>query len=205
MLRPLMRQGIAQLEELFVASKSDQDVLAQLEEELQHRQTSRAIALLVKVKSAKNNGSATGLAIASAQEATSIRRTSNSQPDLWKKSAVEPESLGSISVHDPAVATISYMANPSSVVDVPSLRSTSPINSVDIASTMSVTAAYAELKATPSSTWKSIEHTRRQLVQQAHPNRMATLSADQRTQALEKVKRVNAAYAVVRQFRWKAL
>jgi len=54
--------------------------------------------------------------------------------------------------------------------------------------------AYRLLKATPTSTWESIEQTRRQMVQQAHPSRVASLSPKKQTLARVKASRVNAAY-----------
>ena len=52
MQRPLMQQGVAQLEALFAASRGDLRVLKQLEDELTHRQVPRAVALLAEVQKA---------------------------------------------------------------------------------------------------------------------------------------------------------
>jgi hypothetical protein len=51
-----MQFGVSQLEELFVKSKSDADVLRQLENELQYRQVPRAVALLAKVRAVMRGG-----------------------------------------------------------------------------------------------------------------------------------------------------
>jgi len=61
--------------------------------------------------------------------------------------------------------------------------------------------AYKVLKATPGTTWESIEHIRRTLVHQSHPSRWKMLSAENRAQALTEAKRVNAAYAALSQTR----
>ena len=47
---------------------------------------------------------------------------------------------------------------------------------------MPVDDAYKLLKATPSSTWESIEQTRRELVQQASPARVSAMNAEKRAQ-----------------------
>jgi DnaJ-domain-containing protein 1 len=63
---------------------------------------------------------------------------------------------------------------------------------------MGVDEAYKALKATPGSAWESIEQTRRQLVQQAHPDCLASMGAEKRAQVQAAARRVNAAYAVLR-------
>jgi DnaJ-class molecular chaperone len=64
---------------------------------------------------------------------------------------------------------------------------------------MTVEDAYKILRATASSTWESIEQSRRQLVQKAHPDNVVGLSADKRTAIQSEAKRVNVAYNVLRQ------
>ena len=50
MSRPLMQYGVGHLEEMFTKGKADPKVLKQLENELQHRQVPRAVALLTEVR-----------------------------------------------------------------------------------------------------------------------------------------------------------
>jgi len=57
------------------------------------------------------------------------------------------------------------------------------------------------LKATPGSPWVSIEQTRRLLVQQAHPERVAAMSPDKRARVQAEARLANAAYALLRQVR----
>ena len=57
--------------------------------------------------------------------------------------------------------------------------------------------AYKLLKATPGSTWESVEQTRRLLVQASHPEKVRALPEGRRTQALAEAKRVNEAYAAL--------
>lgn len=52
MPRPLMQLGVGDLEALFSKSKTDVEVLKQLEHELQYRQVPRAVALLAQVRAA---------------------------------------------------------------------------------------------------------------------------------------------------------
>lgn len=61
--------------------------------------------------------------------------------------------------------------------------------------------AYKLLKATAGSTWESIEQTRRQLVQRSAPQRVNSMSAQARAQALADAKLLNAAYALLSQAR----
>lgn len=135
MTRPLMQQGVGQLEELFAKSKADVKVLKQLEFELQFRQVPRAIALLAQVQDAMR---------------------------------------GAESVASPLPP-----------------RPTPP------APTMSLEVAYKLLKSTPSSTWESVERTRRQLVMASHPEKLKGLADGARAQALAQASQVNAAYALL--------
>jgi DnaJ-domain-containing protein 1 len=66
---------------------------------------------------------------------------------------------------------------------------------------MSAEAAYKVLKATPGTPWEVIEQTRRQLVEQANPSRIASLNSERRIQVQADAKRANAAYAVLRMAR----
>jgi DnaJ-domain-containing protein 1 len=69
---------------------------------------------------------------------------------------------------------------------------------------MSVEDAYKMLKATAGSTWESIEQTRRQLVQQSHPVRLKSMSAELRSRVLAEAKRANAAYLTLSRARCSA-
>jgi curved DNA-binding protein CbpA len=57
--------------------------------------------------------------------------------------------------------------------------------------------AYKLLKATPGSTWESIEQTRRLLVMASHPEKLKGLAEAKRVQVMAEASRVNAAYAVL--------
>lgn len=90
MTRPLMRQGIAQLEALYSASATDLKSLKQLQHELKFRQVPRAVSLLEKVEKAFAGSSfalaATPVSVLSATPAAAQAAgpaASFEQPDLW--------------------------------------------------------------------------------------------------------------------------
>lgn len=58
MPRPLMQQGIGQLEAMFAKGKADTKLLKQLEHELQYCQVLRSVALLSEVQATMYGGAA---------------------------------------------------------------------------------------------------------------------------------------------------
>lgn len=177
MPRPLMQQGIGQLEAMFAKGKADAKLLKQLEHELQYRHVPRAIALLTEVQAAMHGG----------ETASPLARPTapiSKQPDLWGHPATPPVARTPVQVR-----TVAPAVNPLESQPVANLIASPP--------TMPLEEAYKALKATPGATWESIEQTRRTLVHQSHPSRWKALSAEKRAQALAEAKRVNAAYAVL--------
>ena len=180
MARPLMQHGVGQLEEMFARGKADAKVLRQLENELQYRQVPRAVALLAEVQAAMY-GSAVAPDVSTLPAPPPARPPALApilqQPDLWGRPAAPP-----VVASPPAalVRTGTPAAKP------PASPPTMPLDD-----------AYKVLKASPGATWESLEQTRRALVQQSHPSRWKTMSADSRAQALAEAKRVNAAYAAL--------
>jgi DnaJ-domain-containing protein 1 len=180
MSRPLMQHGIGQLEALFAGSKADLKVLKQLEHELQYRQVPRAVALLAEVQAAMY------VPQPAAAPAPSRAPTSGPQQStLWERPAPAP----SASVLPQVVPTRPTLPTNRSTEPPAPARPLQPATPA-----MPLEDAYRLLKATPGSTWESIEQTRRQLVQQSHPERLKSMSADRCAQALAEAKRVNAAY-----------
>lgn len=179
--RPLMQYGIRQLEEIFAAAKADREVLRQLEHELQYRQVPRAVALLSEVQAA---------IYPAAPDATA-----DVAPALPPKAPVPSNSEGEL-LRSPILGA---------AVSAPIARSIKQASSA-IAETppMPLDEAYRVLKATPASTWESIEQVRRQVVQQASPASKALLTADKRTQAQSDAQRANAAYATLAHHRTAA-
>lgn len=186
MSRPLLSHGIAQLEGLFITGKSDIDALRELERELQHRQTSRAVALLAKVRAAMPLADAESKApsspiLSSAREPqVGVART-----HLWDDTESVSDASGAMSLFSKSTAVKGYEATPV----MP------PVSFPPPAFVVPLEEAYSLLKATPTTPWEAIEETRRTLIQQWHPSRLKAMSAEKHSVALEEAKRINAAYA----------
>ena len=195
MPRPLMQHGVGQLEEMFDSGKADPKVLKQLESELQYRQVPRAVALLAEVQAAMYGGAAAqqvpivpALPPARAPAPAPVSQ----QPDLWGRST------------SPAIVAVPPAAPVRAVTPAIKPPEAPPVAAEAPASPphMPLDEAYKVMKATPGATWESIEQTRRTLVQQSHPSRWKTLSAEKRAQTLTEARRVNAAYAALSQAHW---
>lgn len=190
MARPLMQHGVGQLEEMFAKGKADPKVLKQLEDELQYRQVPRAIALLVEVQAAMYGGTPAAPQVATVPAPPPARPPEptpvSQQPDLWRLPAAPP-----VVAAPPAAPfrTVTPAAKPPQPASVAKASASSPAMPLDD--------AYKILKASPNATWESLEQARRTLVQQSHPSRWKTMSAERRAQALAEAKRVNAAYAAL--------
>ena len=61
--------------------------------------------------------------------------------------------------------------------------------------------AYALFEANEATSWESIEGKRRKLLQQYHPDKVASLGPKLRAVAEAEGKRINVAYALIRQAR----
>jgi DnaJ-domain-containing protein 1 len=172
-----MQRKITELEELFAASRTDEKTLKELEDELQFRQVPRAVAILAAVRSVLNGARSStshGPKPVPRQEASPPR-----QSELWN--AIPP-------------------SEPTQSPAIPTVPKTVTISSGG-APTMAMEDAYKVLRATPNSTWDSIEQTRRTLVQRAHPDNVAGMSEDKRSAIQSEANRANAAYSVLRQSR----
>jgi hypothetical protein len=188
MSRPLLSHGIVQLEGLFVAGKSDIDALRELERELQHRQTSRANALLAKVRAAIP----LALVGAASKDPSSPILSRVHEPQAGEARTHPrdvPESVSdaseAMSLFSKSTAVKRHEATPV----VPPVRFPPPAFAVPLEE------AYKLLKTTPATPWEAIEETRRTLIQQWHPSQLKAMSVEKRSDALEEAKRINAAYA----------
>lgn len=186
MARPLMQHGVEQLEELFEKSKTDAKVLKQLEHELQYRQVPRAVALLAEVQAAMY-GLTPAAAPAPALKAPAKVAAPPPQPSLWDVSP--PPAIRAPAPSPTAVAALAAVR--SAAVPTPARAATPPAPVVPLDD------ANKLLKATPGSTWESIEQTRRLLVLASHPEKLKGLAEARRSQVLAEASRVNAAYAVL--------
>lgn len=190
MARPRMQHGVGQLEELFAKSKTDTKVLKQLEHELQYRQVPRAVALLAEVQAAML-GLAPAAATFPAPRAPAPVAVPPPQPSLWD---VPPPPAIRTPAPAPAVVAPPAAAR-AAAAPTPARAATPP------APVMPLEDAYKLLKATPGSTWESIEQTRRLLVRASHPEKLKGLAEARRSQVLAEASRVNVAYAAVSQAR----
>lgn len=190
MPRPLMQHGVGQLKEMFASGKADPRVLKQLETELQYRQVPRAVALLAEVQAAMYGGTV-ALQVPTVPAPPPARAPApapvSQQPDLWGRYAAPPI------VAAPPATPIRAGTPAVKPPEAPPVATSPPAMPLDDACRI--------LKATPGATWESIEQTRRSLVQQSHPSRWKTLSAEKRAQTLTEARRVNAAYAALSQAR----
>ena len=179
MTRPLMQHVIGQLEEMFAQGKGDQKVLKQLERELQYRQVPRALSLLAEVQAALYGGTlAKSPSAAAVPEETKLASASFKQLGPGLQSVISSTSPPAPNVQPrPALAT-----------------SALPKPLAPLSTTVTMEEAYKLLRAMPASTWESIEQTRRLLVQQSHPSRVASLSAERGAEVRTEATRVNAAY-----------
>lgn len=170
MARPLQQLGIVGLEDMFVKSEGEFQVLRDLEYELRHRQVPRARSLLVKIRAAIKAVPTTEISVAATPDLP--ESPGHVGCDLFGAKHVprqEPKSEDVAKVKSPAWASREILV-------------------------ISLSDAYKALKATPGSSWESIELTRRQLVQRASP---VVATDEQRQQLQRDAEDVNAAYKVI--------
>lgn len=192
MPRPFMQHGVGQLEELFAKSKADTKVLKHLEHELQYRQVPRAVALLAEVQ-AVMYGSTPVAAPSPAPKAPAPTPVAVPPPQIGFWDAQPPPAIRATApAPTVAPAPVIARANPA-----PSPTRAAPAP----APAMPLEDAYKLLKATPGSTWESIEQTRRLLVMASHPEKLKALAEGKRAQALAEASRINSAYAALSQAR----
>lgn len=201
MARLLMRHSIVELEQLFSFAKGDIKTLQALEDELKHRNVPRAVALLDKVQRALRAAKPTSKPPEAPEPAPNPTGSgANPQGALWGEEPKRaPKTVVVTKVSQPAKPPLE--AVPAQQPIKPPAPPVQPTKPVEVVPPMSADEAYKVLKATPGSTWEAIEQTRRQLVQLAHPEKVAGLSPERRAQVQADAKRANAAYAVLLQVR----
>jgi hypothetical protein len=178
MARPLMQKGIAELEAMFGAAQGDARVLKQLEAELRHRQVPRALTLLDKVQR-----------VLPAATPPAPRSTEPPREPAAAKVAAQPELWPHVVQPTPAALSREPKASPAGQAEARLPSASSP--------SFSVEAAYQMLKVPPTASWEAIELARRNLVDLAHPSRVAAMAADKRAAAQETARQANAAYTAL--------
>lgn len=195
MVRPLLRYSIVELTQLFESANGDVVILQSLENELKHRNVQRAVALLDKVQRVLRGTRPTFNTPVTAEPAVTGSRQ---QGTLWSKES-KPKQKN--------IAKTAQAMKSSSVPTSVELPEKSPTHHVlasnlkEVAPSLSADEAYKILKSTPASTWDAIEQTRRLLVQQAHPEKVAELSAERREQVRAEAMLANTAYAILLELR----
>ena len=171
MARPFQQLGIVGLEDLFVKSEGELQVLRDLEYELRHRQVPRARSLMVKVRAAIKVLSPAGIEVAVTPKSSDL--PVRAEGDLFEsESARSPE-------QKPPGSPAKLQPQESFGGDVPR---------------MPLAEAYKMLNVAQGSSWESIELARRQLVQRASP----VVAIDEKRQQLQRdAERINAAYMVI--------
>ena len=178
MPRPLMQQGVGQLEALFASSKANLKVLKQLEHELQFRQVPRALALLEQVQAAIPTA---GTAPAPVTPVAPPVK----QPELWPPPSAAQPMAPPPSAQRPPAQPAAPVSRPATVLTPRPGPS------------MTFDEACKVLKVSPTSPWQEVEQVRLQLVQLSHPTRVASMTPERRDQVRAEAKRVNSAYAVL--------
>jgi DnaJ-domain-containing protein 1 len=192
MPRALMRHSIVELEKLFSSSQGDVGTLQSLADELKHRNVPRAVALLEKVQ--RTLPSPVSSMSAASSSVFKAAAPAPAQGALWSDEPKPARKTRPTTPGGPAKAPASPLAvRPT---NAPALL-TIAAKPAEAALPMSAEEAYKVLKATPGTSWEEIEQTRRQLVQQAHPDRVVELSPERRVQAQQDAKRANSAYTVL--------
>lgn len=196
MKRTLMQLGIGALEELFATSKTDAKVLRQLENELQHRQVPRAIALLDHVQLAMQCVASPALPRAQDELPLESPATPVVVPTQPPPGRPEPAAVASAPAAQSTPPSALQQVRPPLVVPVavpvPSTRverESLPAVSLDDACKL--------LKVTLGSAWQEVELTRRTLVLLSHPRHVVGMTPARQEAVLDEARRINAAYAVL--------
>jgi hypothetical protein len=198
MARPLLAHNIGQLEALFEASKTEVKMLKQLEGELRHRKVPRAVALRTAVQEVIQSSQ-----IVAAQDFSDSIMPPVTHHGVLTNATVTAN-VGALAVTlvapVPAASAVTMAAEETDQAQSP-VQPCDPITAADQGPRINseLADAYRTLRASPNSTWETIELNRRQFVQQTHPDSMARMTSEQRLQIQDQVERINAAYALIRQ------
>lgn len=174
MSRPLMQLGITELETLFAKSRRDLQVLKNLAVELEHRQVPRAKSLLASVRTAMKATDETVPSAALGPAAAERPSVMPIQPELGLSNPVR--------------------SAPPETKLAESIASGQASRFQDECPVIPLSEAYRLLKASPGSSWESIELVRQHLVQRASP---AVAPKEQQQRLQEEANRINAAYRAI--------
>jgi len=199
MKRTLMRLGIGALEDMFSSSKGDAKVLRQLENELQHRQVPRAVALLVEVQLAMKGVASSALPRVQDELPLEPLAAPAAVPVLPPPE--RPAATAAVvdaAVTRPAPLSAAQRVHPLVAAPVPLARverASIPAVSLDDACKL--------LKVTLGAPWQQVELSRRKLVLLSHPRHVIGMTPDRQEAVRDEARRVNAAYLVLSAARTK--
>lgn len=203
MKRTLMQLGIGALEEMFEASKTDAKVLRQLENELQHRQVPRAVALLEQVQLAMKRLASS--ALPRGQDELPLEPPAAPAPVPVPPPPERPAPavvVVSAPVALPTPPSVPSQVRPPAVPPVAAPVPPVRVESAPIPA-LSFDDACKLLKVTAGAPWQEVELSRRKLVLLSHPRHVAGMAPERQEAVRDEARRVNAAYAVLSAARTK--
>lgn len=207
--RPYIQKTIIELQAIFDVNKDNSVELKKLESELAHRKVPKAVALAKKVSDALKSVKG------EEPKKQSEERFKNEpgQPTAQKplddpiikcegcgqklRIKIDPETQEFNCPSCKAKFHASFSAGVLSVVFVKS----NGIKKDEDQVTLTLKDAYKLFEADETSPWEQIELTRRRLIQQYHPDKVAALGPKLREVADKEGKRINLAFALLRQVR----
>lgn len=198
MSRPYIQKTIVDLQQIFEASKDNPAELKKLATELAHRKVPKAVALAKKVadvlKGAKPEDPGKG-----------------SEPPPMEDPVVECQGCGQrlrikLSTESREFSCPSCKANfhasfSGGVLSVVFVKDNGNSETRGDDEPITVRDAYKLFEADESTPWEQIELARRRLIQQYHPDKVAALGPKLRTVAEAEGKRINVAFAILREER----
>lgn len=194
MKRTLMQLGIGALEEMFATSKTDATVLRQLENELQHRQVPRAVALLDQVQVAMKRVASS--ALSRAQDELPLEPSAAPAPVGPPPERPAPAVVASAPVALPMLPSVPQQVRPQAVPPVAAPAPTDRVERAPIPA-LSLDDACKLLKVTLAAPWQEVELSRRKLVLLSHPRHVVGMTPERQEAVRDEARRVNAAYAVL--------
>lgn len=206
--RPYIGKTIVELEALFAAGAADRDTLQRLSQELTHRKVPKAVNLLARIRAAiKTPGSHQE---PPSQDHAARKKAAPSSEEPTHKTVPckacgqvlrVPLTTGTFScpscktkfkaTFDDGVFSLVF-ANPTTENPQAKDLDDKPMTLDD---------AYALFEANDATPWETIEGKRRKLLQQYHPDKVASLGPKLRALAEVEGKRINVAYRMVQQAR----
>ena len=206
-VRPYIQKTIVELQAIFEDNKSNRIELKKLAAELSHRKVPKGVALAKKIKDSLSDANSEEYKEFKEPQKTSEPRQeqSSKQPDdpiidcqvcgqkLRINLSTESREFNCPSCK--ANFNASFSNGVLSVVFVN--KSTKGTETEDLP--INLKEAYKLFGADESSPWEMIELSRRRLIQQYHPDKVAALGPKLRAVAELEGKRINLSYALLRQ------